>query len=246
MQTKPKLIALNVGLAAGLALIVWQGRARWDHAQAVHRADVNVPVKRITPPPTFPVPRPEAAQATKYADVATKNLFSKDRNPSVVVEAPKVEAPKVMPPLPIVYGALSLPSGTSAIMAEKTGSTSRSVRVGDSIGDFKILALDTRKVTFEWDGKPVERNLDDLADRSGGATPSSAGGGGRGPAAPPPPSAAPLTSKVLGAESGTADAPSRGCTAGDASPVGTVVDGYRKTGLNSPFGLMNCQWVPVK
>ncbi len=243
MAAQAKIVALNLGLAAALGLIVWQGTVRWNEAQAARRASVNVPVKRVTPPPMVPAQKPDTVLAAKYADIAAKNPFSKDRNPTVVVEPPKVEPQKVMPPLPVVYGAMTLPSGIRAIMADRSGSSSKAVRVGDTVGDFKILALDLHKVTFEWDGKPIERNMDDLVDRTGtaAAAPASA----KGPAAPPP-SAAALTSKALGVEVGTSDAPARACTANETSPAGTVVDGYKKTGIDSPFGLMNCKWVPVK
>ena len=242
MAANSKLIAVNVALAAALALIAWQGRARWVEARAERHANLNQPIPHIIPPRPVPDAKPEGVQAAKYADVATKNLFSKDRNPTVIVEAPKVEAPKPMPSLPVVYGVLTLSSGTQAIMAEKSGASSKTVRAGDAIGDFKILAMDANKVTFEWDGKPVERNLDDLVDHSG-ATAAAAGG-----AAPPPPPAAaapaaPPTSAALGADNGTAEAPTKACKPHEDSPIGTVVDGYRKTGAMSPFGIMNCLWV---
>ena len=249
MATRPKVIALNAGLAAGLVLIAWQGRERWTEAQAERRAHLNIPVKRVAPLPIAPAQKPQAVQAANYADVATKNLFSKDRNPTVIVDAPKVEAPKVMPPLPVVYGVLSLPSGTSALMSERSGAASRPVRAGDAIGDFKVLAMDSNKITFEWDGKRLERNLDDLADRSGGAAASSAPGAQSGPAAPAPrpaPSSSAPTAAAIGQEMGTADAPARACKPGDNSATGTVVDGYRKTGVATPFGIMGCSWVPNK
>ena len=123
-----------------------------------------------------PAPKPDAAPATKYADVATKDLFSKDRNPTVVIEPPKVEAPKPMPPLPVVYGVLGLPSGTKAIMAEKAGVASRSVHAGDTIGEFKIASLDPQNVVFDWDGKQISRKIEDLIDRSNGAGGSAIGG----------------------------------------------------------------------
>lgn len=241
MAAKSKLILLNVGLAAGLALIACQGRVRWLEAQAQRRASLNLPIKRVTPPRLMPEAKPEAVQAAKYADVATKNLFSKDRNPTVIVDAPKVEPPKVMPPLPLVYGVLTLSSGTKAIMAEKTSAASKTVRVGDAIGDFKILAMDSNKVSFGWDGKTIERNIDDLVDHSGATT--AAGTGGGGPAVPPPAPAGPPTAAVLGADNGTAEAPTKACKPGEQSPLGTVVDGYRKAGVMTPFGVMNCSWV---
>lgn len=248
MAMKPKLVALNAGLALGLVLIVWQGRVKWEDAQAERHANLNVPVKHVTPPPMVPAQRPEAVQSAKYADVATKDLFSKDRNPNVVVDPPKAEDAKVMPPLPVVYAVVGLPSGLKAIMAERSGAPSKSVHAGDEIGEFKILALDLRKIKLEWNGKEIDKDVDDLADHSGGAAASTASAVTQtGPAVAAPPAASkPATSAALGAETGTQDAPSRTCTSGDTSPVGTVVDGYKKTGTATPFGVMNCSWVPNK
>ena len=243
MAANSKLIAINVGLAAALALIAWQGRVRWVEAQAQRRANVNLPIRHIVAPHPVPEAKPEGVQAAKYADVATKNLFSKDRNPTVVVEQPKVEQPKPMPSLPIVYGVLTLPSGTKAIMAEKSGASSKTVHAGDAIGEFKILAMDAIKVTFEWDGKPVERNFDELVDHSGA---TAAGRGWRAPRRRPPAAAAPAappTAAALGADNGTTEAPTKACKTGEQSPIGSVVDGYRKTGVMTPFGMMNCSWV---
>ena len=246
MASKPKLIALNAGLAVGLVLIVWQGRVRWNEAQAERRDTLNLPVRRVTPPPMIPAQKPDAVQAAKYADVATKNLFSKDRNPTVVVEAPKVEAPKLMPPLPVVYGILTLPSGTQAIMSERAGVASRPVRVGDAIGDFKVLAMDSRQITFDWEGKQLERTIDELESHSSAPAPGAANVAA-GPAVPPPPApSGPPTSAAIGQDIGTPDAPARACKDGDKSAPGTIVDGYRKTGVASPFGVMGCTWVPNK
>jgi hypothetical protein len=250
MAMKPKLIALNAALIASIGLIAWQARVKWEDARAERQASLNVPVRRVTPPPVTPAQKPPAVEAAKYADVAAKNLFSKDRNPTVIVEAPKVEPPKPMPPLPVVYGVITLPSGTKAVMSDHAGAASRSVTAGDSVGGFKILALDARKVTFEWDGKPVDRNIDDLVDHSGdvagGGAPAGAGPAAPAAAAPPSAPATPPTAAALGADNGTAEAPSKACKSGENSPVGTVVDGYRKIGTASPFGVMGCSWVPAK
>jgi hypothetical protein len=240
MAANSKLIAVNIGLAAALALIAWQGRVRWVEAQAQRRANLNQPIRHIVAPQPVPEAKPEGVQAAKYADVAAKNLFSKDRNPTVVVEVPKVEPPKPMPALPVVYGVWTLSNGTKAIMAEKSGASSKTVRPGDAIGDFKILAMDSNKVTFEWDGKPVERNIEDLVDHSGATV---AAGAGAGPAAPPAKPDAPPTAAALGKDNGTAEAPTKACIPGEKSPLGSVVDGYRKTGVMTPFGVMNCSWV---
>jgi hypothetical protein len=249
MAAKSRLIALNTALAAGLVLVIWQGAEAWKDAQAQRKTTVNVAVKKITPPPMTPAKKPDAVQAANYADVASKNLFSKDRNPTVIVDPPKVEPPKVMPPLPVVYGVLGLPSGVKAIMSEHPGAQSKPVQAGDQIGEFKIVALDLRKVKFEWEGRELDRNLDELADRS--ATPAATAAGNAlanqssGPAVPAPPPAQPAqpTSAALGAESGAADVPTRLCVQGDTSAIGSVVDGYKKTGVATPFGTMGCKWV---
>jgi hypothetical protein len=252
---KPKLIALNVCLIAAIAAIAWQARVRWDAAQAQRESHLRAVIKPAATPPVKPEPMPDPAAAAKYLDVATKDLFSKDRNPNVIVEAPKVEPPKPMPPLPVVFGVMGLPSGTKAIMAEKTGASSRTVHTGDTIGAFKIVALDTQNVTFDWDGKDVSRKIEDLIDRSAPAPAANAQQAARS-AAPspqpqsnqpaPPPAAAPTTAKDLGVEVGApGQASSRACAPGDPSPAGAVVDGYMKTITRSPFGAV-CRWNQIK
>ena len=242
---KPKFIALNVLLVLALGIIVWQARVRWDEAQAKRRSNLSVKVTPIPPPPVTPTPRPEAAPATKYADVATNDLFSRDRNPTVVIDPPKAETPKPMPPLPIVYGVLGLPSGTKAIMSEKKGADSRSVQAGDTIGEFTIASLDPQKVTFDWDGKQISRKIEDLIDRS-----NSADAGGAQSAAGPA-RAAPLLQNngqpvPAGPGKQTSGQAERPCVPGDNSPSGTVVDGYKKNFKASPFGPIGCTWVKAQ
>ena len=244
---KPKLIALNLLLAASVCAVVWQARIRWMQAQAERQANLNVRIKPVQPPHVSAIPKPEAPPAVKYADVANKNLFAADRNPTVIIDPPPAPpAPKPMPPLPIVYGTMSLPSGIKALMAEKSGEPSVVVHTGDTIGSFKVLALNSQKVTFEWNDKQVERRIEDLADRSG-AQP----GVSQGPAAPPPgPAAQPSisSSQPRGSSDAPAGRPGRDLSptekacSGDNAPPGTVVDGYVKQFSPSPFGPMNCHW----
>lgn len=252
---KAKLIALNLALVAAIGAIVWQGRMQLHQARTVRRENINVAVKPAPAPPPAPTPKPEAAPPVKYADVATRDLFSKDRNPDVIVEPPKVEAPKPMPPLPVIYGVLGLPSGTKAIMAEKKGADSKPVKTGDTVGEFKIVSLDTRNVVFDWDGKQISKNIDDLIDRSepaGGAASSSGAAAARGPAviapsaAAPPPPPKQVAAAATGPGKQEAGKPDRPCVPGDTSPNGTVTDGYKLSFTPSPFGRMACHWVPVQ
>ena len=241
---------MNAALLLAIGAIAWQARVRWQATQIERRQNLIVAVKPVMIAPLKPAPRPDAAQPVQYADVATKNLFSKDRNPNVIIDPPKVEVPKPMPPLPVVYGVLGLPSGTKAIMAEKRGADGRSVKTGDAVGEFMIVSLDTKDVVFDWDGKQISRKLDDLIDRSGA---TGAAGGAQGAAAQPsgPAVAAPAAANnqpVIAASPGQAVSGqvTRPCVTGDNSPNGTVVDGYRKEFRATPFGPIGCRWLPVR
>ncbi|HWE48237.1 MAG TPA: hypothetical protein VG273_00505 [Bryobacteraceae bacterium] len=258
---KPRFIALNILLLAGIAIAVWQARARWAEAADQRVSALNTKAKPVGQLPLAPEPKPDAPPATKYVDVANNNLFSKDRNPNVVVEPTVVEKPKPMPPLPVVYGVMGLPSGVKALMADKADAPSKSVKAGDTIGDFTIASLDTRNVVFKWEGKDISRKIDDLMDRSTRAAP---GAGNSPPPPPPPPSVAsvaqsqpqqqqvnnpppppPSNNARMGAEVGTALQSERVCQPGDTSPAGAVVDGYRKVVVVTPFG-NSCRWVAVR
>jgi hypothetical protein len=254
---KPGLAILALALIVASGAITWRGRVEWRRARA-QRANLHAPVKSAPIPPVAAAPAPETPQAVKYADIANKNLFSKDRNPNAIVEPPKPAEVKKMPPLPVVYGVLGLPSGTKAIMAVKAGDPSRPVRAGDTVGEFKILALDTRGITFDWDGKQISKPVDQLIDRSTPTqsapnppppSPAPPPAGGLAPVNPPSQQSAVNTASnpKLGKELGAPGSSVRGCVAGDSAPAGTIADGYRKQVVAGPFGIgSQCSWVPVK
>jgi hypothetical protein len=255
------MILINVLLVAAIGASIWEGRMQWNEAQVLRQSALDSRVPRVGPPPMVSAPRPVAPPAAKYVDVATNDLFSKDRNPSVVIEAPKIERAREMPALPIVYGVLGLPSGVKALMAERPGATSKSVHAGDSIGEFKIAALDAQSVTFVWEDKEVHKQIDDLMDRSGrSAPPGPAPNVAAAPANnmqpgvpqfqqpqqannPPPPNA--VSSAAIGGEIGAPGRSERSCRQGDNTPAGTVVDGYKKVLVSTPFGT-NCRWTPAQ
>jgi len=247
---RAKLIALNLLLAAGVGAVVWQARLRVQEAEQVRRAHLLSPLKPVTPPPIAPAPKPDPPSAIKYEDVAKKDLFSADRNDDIVVEAPKVVAPKPMPPLPVSTGVMNMPSGVKISLAEKPGEVSRFLHTGESIGEFRIVALDSQNVTFEWDGKQLPRKIEDLMDRSNQQTASNAhpAGGGNapasGPAAPAPPAAGQqlVNNHPTAANIGTVlTETSRACKPDDTSPAGSVVDGFKKVMTQSIFGPV-CRW----
>jgi hypothetical protein len=247
---KAKLIALNLLLAAGVGVVVWQARMRVQEAEQVRRAHLANPMKPVTPPPIAPAPKPDQPSAIKYEDVAKKNLFSADRNDDIVVEPPKVVAPKPMPPLPVSTGVMNMPSGVRISLAEKAGEMSRFLHTGESIGEFKIVALDSQNVTFEWDGKQLPRKIEDLMDRSNqqtaaNARPAAGNAPAGGPAAPPPAGAGQqlVNNHPTAANVGTVLTESaRACKPDDTSPAGSVVDGFKKVTTQSIFGPV-CRWI---
>jgi hypothetical protein len=258
---KFKFIALNTLLLIVILAIAGQARARWREAHLRREANLDIAVRPVPLPPLAPAPKPDAPPAARYADVATKDLFAKDRNPVVIVDPPKIEKPKEMPPLPVVFGVLALPGGTRAIMAERKNEPSLPVHQGDTIGEFTIVSLDPQNVTFGWDGKEISRKIDDLIDRSGPASNAAAAAANVQAAAPPqvnsqPQQFQPQSSPVqtgnvqpgagaIGIEIGAPGHSERACSPGDSSPAGTVVDGYKKTTAASPFGII-CRWVPAQ
>ena len=237
------MIALNLVLLVCVAGVAWKGKENWDAFQATRNATLHVQLKPAAIPPIAAVPKPETASAIKYGEVAQKNLFSKDRNPQVVIEAPPPpEKPKPMPKLPVVYGVMGLPSGVKAVMAEQTGAGTSVVKVGDTVGEFKVMALNTKQVTFDWNGKSVTKGIDELLDRSGPATAPQTGAAAAGPQLTPlAPASKP--DPLKGVEIGDGIGPSvKACKAGDASPAGSVVDGYKKVVEATPFGPA-CRWI---
>ena len=99
---KPGLILASVALAAALAAVIWQGSVAWKRDSAQRAAMVNPPLKPVVIPPAVPMAAAAPVSAVQYADVAEKNLFSKDRNPNVVIEQ-KPQEEKKMPALPSLW-----------------------------------------------------------------------------------------------------------------------------------------------
>jgi hypothetical protein len=169
-------------------------------------------------------------------------LFSKDRNPNVVVEAPPPPPPKPMPPLPVLYGVMNVVDGTTAIMGEKPGAKPLGVRPGDQVGEFTLLAVNRDEITLEWDGKAVTRNIEEMIVRSASAPASPDVPTPR--ASQPAPSIAPELTQRPGEPGKDIGSGVRACQQGDTSPAGTVADGHKKVVNPTPFGNM-CQWVPI-
>lgn len=237
-----KLLLLNLVLAALIAFAGYRLRQEWLSTKAREAATLHVRVKPAPPPPFSPLPQSPAVIASGYADVVQKTLFDRSRNPNVVVELPPPPPPKPMPPLPAFHGTLNLGTGPIAILSIPPG-PEKAVEIGESIGQFKLLGVNTEEIAFEWDGKTVRKKLAELAAASPAAQAAAAPAGRTEAvaAAPAPAAAAPQRSGP-GADTGSGH---KACVPSDTTPAGTVVGGYRKVVIPTPFG-NSCRWDQVQ
>jgi hypothetical protein len=240
------ILLLNVLLVLLLAAGGYELRNRYlasrqAEAQALgFRPASPNPVKPVADPPSTKL------QASNFVEIADRFLFSKDRNPVVVVEKKVEPPPKAMPELPAVYGVMDLGAGPTVFMAYSSAGQ-QGYRLGEKLGEFTLLAADQKNVTFEWEGKKITRTLDELRSTKEAApapspAPSSSSGNAFSAAAPPPPKPPENVRPAPGPDIGGGQ---RGCVFGDSSPDGTVIDGYKKVSRNYMTGRI-CYWEPVK
>ena len=238
---KRKLLILDAVLLLVAAYAGFQLRQARLAAQARSAAELGHRLKAIPPPPFTPLPQTPPVVATGYAAIAQQMLFDKSRNPTVVVEQPAPPPPKPMPPLPVYHGQMNIGAGPTAILSETAVSAHQAVHIGDQIGQFKLVDVNTEEIAFEWDGQTIRRKLDAIVDRTSAPPPDAAGAASARTEAPPP---APVVAKsAIGPGSDTG----RGfkvCDPNDNMPAGSVVDGYRKVVAATPFG-DSCRWDPV-
>ena len=248
-----KIVALNLALLALIGSLGWLLRTKSKeavtHAAATVAKAPNPPVV-VAPPP---VPAPPPVAPADYLEVAQKDLFTKDRNPIPVVDPPKPPPPKPpLPALPVYYGQMSL-SDPVVLLSTGASPAQKSYAVGDKIGDFKLVAFDQENITLDWNGETVERKLADLAPKQAAAPQQAAAPA----AAPQIPAGAAVTSLSSGKNtaSETSTKPAslgtdmgggfRACVAGDNSPAGTVLDGYKKVVTRTLMG-QSCYWEQSK
>lgn len=237
---KRKLILLNVALVVLAAAASWQLRARWRQGKAQERKVLQQSTKPVVPPPPPALEVPQAAKAAGYSEVAQKTLFSRDRNPNVVVE---VAPPKPVPEFPVAYGIMNLGGGPSAILSTKSGARSQRYSPGDKVGAFTLTEVEKDAIVLEWDGRQFRKSLKELRAAAPAAPAAAAPA-----AAAPPPVVAPVRTATPAPDPGPGaqtSAEHRDCQGGDTSPAGTIRNGYVKVLLASPFGDL-CRWDLVR
>jgi hypothetical protein len=235
---KRRLLLLDLILAALTALAVWRARQQWLEARHREAMVLGQQVKPLPPPPVTPLPVPEPVRAAQYIEIAEKMLFSRDRNPTVIIEKPPE---KPLPPLPVLYGLMDLGDGLTAIMSEKAGAPSRGVRAGDKIGPFLLAAINREEAVFDFEGRRVSKKLEELIPKR--SPPESGVEAAQAAAASPPKPVVQQPSVSGPGPQLTEDI--RACQPGDTDPPGTVRDGFRKVVTPTPFGA-TCRWERVK
>jgi hypothetical protein len=249
-----KILLLNLALIGLVALLAWQLHVRRQAAAAQERAVLLKGGREqavLAPPPAPPV-RPIAP--AEYIDTAQKMLFSKDRNPNVIVEvpppAPPPPAPPPMPALPYYYGQLHFGGPPVIELRLPSAKEQKGYEAGQKVGEFTVVSFDHDALTLEWNGDQIVRKLADLKPKEEKQQVAAA--------APPPRPSTPAASNgviAIGAGDTASAIPSVvgpdngggffGCQPGDTTPSGTVVNGYKKTSVQGLMG-NSCRWEQVK
>src|SRR5215210_5817129 len=218
---------LDLALLAGVIISAVIFRQRWYESSHREEALLKRMIPAVPSPvvPSIPVVNP--VTAASYMAAVQMNLFSKDRNPNVILDPPPPPPPPPkMPDLPVAYGVMDLGAGPAAILAEKPGSPHKSYRPGETIGAFKIVAMNNREILFDWDGQSIKKTLEELADRRPTMTTQPATETNPAAASTPQPAVTVISGpKGPGAELGNQ---TRACAPGDTTPAGTVENGMRK------------------
>lgn len=241
-----RLVLLNLLLLASAGLLAWQLHRQWEQEHSREALLFRYRVNPVPGQPLTPLVKRVPFEAAGYADVAQNNLFAKDRNPNVILDAPPPPPPPpAVPPFPVARGVM-LWEGVppTIVLSEHAGGPQKGYHPGDKIGPWQVTALDSRYVTFAWNDKEFKKRIDELLDNTPVATVAAPAATTADAAAPPKPAPANLanSNNAVGIDTGGGN---RGCVAGDTSPSGTVLEGYKKSVVDTPFG-HQCFWQAVK
>jgi hypothetical protein len=232
-----RLFYLNALLLLAAVALGLRLRALWDDArqreEMVRLNELIRPVYRAKPP----APQVQAVNSASYSDVAMKMLFSRDRNPTVIIDIPPPKPEPPQPPFPKSNGVMLL-GEPRILLTAKSGEGQKIYKIGDKVGEFEILAFDAKTIRLKWNDKEFQKDLADLVDLAPATQVA---------AAPPP-----AGSAVRGAGTPSTAEPdktnpyqsSRACDPGDNTPAGTIKDGMKVVRSVTPFG-SGCRWVPV-
>ena len=237
-----KLVVLNVVLAVAIVFAGMKWRDEYRAEKAREAALRQAQIKPVSAPPFYPLANDPPVMPTGYKEVAMKTLFHPSRDPNEPIELPPPPPPPPpMPELPRYHGQMNLGDGPLALLVERSGQAEKAIKVGDTIGQFKLADVNTNEITFTWTatGDTVRRTLGQLMDRTASAPAEVRPQNGAQASAPAPP--------VVKTNLGPGEVTQFGfkqCQPDDSTPDGTVSQGYRKVSITTPFG-KSCRWDPV-
>jgi len=239
-----RLRLLDFGLVAVLVLLGFQFHRERVREQAREQALLRSGARSNASGTLAPLAKVDPLTATSYAVVAANNLFSKDRNPNVILD-PVIPPPeKPVPPFPVARGVMlwgEVPP--TVVLAEKVGGQQRGYHPGEKIGEWTIVSVDNSYVVFGWNEKQFKKRIDELLDRTPIMVAEAPAQAAAGPAAPKP--AQSLSDSATSGPGVDIGADMKACIAGDNTPAGTIVNGMRKVEGQTPFGSA-CRWEKVK
>jgi len=250
-----RVVLSSLALLALAGFLGWLLRAHMFQEKAHEREILARAAQQKTVLPPAPAEPPKPVAAAEYFDVAQRMLFSKDRNPTVIVEVKPPPPKPPLPPLPQYYGQIGF-GPEPGIFLSTAASPQKIYHAGDKIGDkdkFVIVSFDRDRITLGFNDETVEKKLEELRpkkpapDQAAAANPAPQ----QQPAAPrsAPLSAASLADgnpdkkdEVIGADYGNGY---RAAVPGDTTPAGAIKDGYKKVCAHTLFG-QDCHWESVK
>ena len=237
-----KMILLNAVLAAVLIFAGYQWRSVYVAAKEKQRKMLAAKPHPVPPAPFVPLQNQPPVMATGYNQVAQKLLLHPSRNPDLPLPDPIVEPPPPpMPPLPKYHGSMNLDGAPVAVLSEKENTPFQEVKAGETIGQFKLVDVNTRDITFEWRNQQVRKTLNEILDRSSASSSNNNNNAASSAPAPPPP---PQVKSQVGPVGETSQFNTKGCDPNDNYPDGAVVNGFRKVSRPTPFGKA-CVWEAV-
>ena len=235
-----KLLILDVVLAAVAVYAGFQFRSQFLAVQAREGALTGRKPNPLPPPQFTPLSTAPPVLSAGYSEIAQKLLFDRSRNSTVVVEVAPPPPPKPVPPLPVYHGMMNIGDGPAAILSVNAGAPQMEIHPGETIGPFKLVDVNTQEIVLEWDGKIIRKSVDEILDRATRQVVADANT--QAPAAPAPPEVSVVKSPL-----GPGQDTGRGykvCVPNDSTPDGSIVDGYRKVSIATPFGNA-CRWDPA-
>lgn len=254
---------LDLCLVALVALLAWQLKREWISAHARQQALLDLRIQSTVVASLTPLRAIAPPVPADYADVAAKNLFSRDRNPNVIVDPPAPPPEKPVPPFPVAHGVMLWPGvPPTVVLSEKPGGPQKGYHPDEKIGDWKIDTIERSFLVLEWNGKQFNKPIDELVEktptvaaetaqrpqeplRPGQGAPASLGVVQLPVAAAPAEPAKSLSGDAQIGPGVDVGGGYRACVTGDASPSGAVVGGMRKVVNQTPFGAA-CRWEPAR